>query len=90
MRIFDLVVEAGREEHIARHNVTVEEVEEVVYGRPFVRRERNGYYRSSGQTMGGRYLTVFLVPIAPGIGSLVTARDATPSERRTIRSPRGR
>jgi hypothetical protein len=41
VRIYELVVEPGREEHIARHHVSVEEVLEVVYGFPYVRRMRD-------------------------------------------------
>lgn len=90
MRIYDLIVEPGREEHIARHHVSVEEVEEVVFDRPFVRRAKQGYHRLIGQTEAGRYLTVFVVRRAPGVYSLVTARDATEAERRAYQRHRRR
>ena len=32
MKIYELVIEPGREEHIARHQVSVAEVEEVIFG----------------------------------------------------------
>jgi hypothetical protein len=82
VRIYDLVVEPDREEHIARHHVTVEETEEVVFARPYVRRERNGYLRLIGQTEAGRYLAIFIAPRGGGVFGLVTARDATDAERR--------
>ena len=82
MRIYQLVFESGREEHIARHNVRLDEVEDVALGQPFIRRARQGYLRLIGQTESGRYLTVFVVRRGSGVYSLVTARDATPGERR--------
>lgn len=88
MSILDLIVEFGRDDHIARHNVTMTEVEEVVFGMHSIRRERNGYYRLVGQTDAGRYLTIFVVPFGGGVYSLVTARDATASERRKYRKQR--
>ena len=82
MRIYKLVVEAGREEHIARHQVNVAEVEEVVFGTPFIRKARQGRYHIIGQTEAGRYLAVFLAPRGQGVYGLVTARDADDAERR--------
>ena len=77
-----------REEHIARHRVSVAEVEEVAFATPYVRKARQGYFRLIGQTEDGRYLTVFIAPRGGGVYSLVTARDATDSERRLYRAHR--
>jgi len=33
MKIYELLVEEGREEHIARHHISIAEVEEVVFRR---------------------------------------------------------
>jgi len=82
VKIYELVVEAGREEHIARHQVSVAEVEEVVFGAPFIRRTRQGRYHVIGQTEAGRYLAVFIAPRGGGMYGLVTARDADDAERR--------
>lgn len=90
MRLYDFVVEEGRVEHIARHGVTIPEVEQALFGNPTIRRERNGYYRYVGQTDAGRYLTVILFPLGNRVGSLITARDVTTAERRSYRSQRGR
>ena len=79
MRIYELVVEAGREEHIARHNVSVEEV---IFGMPFIRKARQDRYSIIGQTESGRYLAVFVAPREKGVYGLVTARDANDAERR--------
>ena len=90
MQIYELIIEPGREEHIARHSVSVEEVEELVSGEPFSTRARQGYYRLIGQTEAGRYLTVFVASRGRGVYSLVTARDATESERQTYQQRMGR
>ena len=82
MRIYELIVEPGREEHIARHHVSVTEVEEVVFGTPFIRKTRQERYIIVGQTQVGRYLTVFVAPRGKGVYGLVTARDADDVERK--------
>ena len=82
MRIYELIIEPGREEHIARHQVNVEEVEEVIFGVPFIRKARQGRYHIIGQTEAGRYLSVFVAPRGNGIYGLVTARDADDAECR--------
>ncbi len=78
MKIYELVIEPGREEHIARHQVTVEEV---IFGAPFIRKARQGRYHIIGQTEAGRYLAVFVAPRGRGVYGLVTARDADDVER---------
>lgn len=79
MRIYELVVEPERVDHIARHHVNVEEV---IFGTPFIRKARQERYHIFGQTEAGRYLTVFVAPRGNGIYGLVTARDADDAERR--------
>jgi uncharacterized DUF497 family protein len=88
--IYELVIEPDREEHIAQHHVTVEEVQEVVFGAPFVRRARDGRYHLIGQTQAGRYLTVFVGPRGGGVFGLITARDADSAERRRFQTQRRR
>ena len=82
MKIYELVIEPGREEHIARHQVSVAEVEEVIFGAPFIRKARQGRYHIIGQTEAGRYITVFVAPRGRGVYGLVTVRDADNAERR--------
>jgi len=82
VKIYELVIEPGREEHIARHQVSVAEVEEVIIAAPFIRKARQGRYHIIGQTEAGRYLAVFVAPRGRGVYSLVTARDADDAERR--------
>jgi len=62
VRIYELVIEPEREEHIERHQVSVAEVEEVIFGVPFIRKAKLGRYHIIGQTEAGRYLTVFVAP----------------------------
>jgi uncharacterized DUF497 family protein len=88
MWIYDLVIDEDRENHIARHDVEASEAREVIFGDHYAQRERHGYYRCTGQTDAGRYLSVFVAPIEPGIFALVTARDATDAERRQYRAHR--
>jgi uncharacterized DUF497 family protein len=69
-------------EHIARHSVTQEEVEEVVFDfSAWPLRTRNRRYLFLGLTGAGRYLTVVLEP-APGHRAyVITARDMTDAEK---------
>ncbi len=77
MRIYQLIVEPGREEHIARHHVSVAQADEIVFGNPIVTRTRQGRIRLIGQTDAGRYLTVIVASRERGVYGLVTARDAS-------------
>jgi uncharacterized protein len=60
MRIHKLIWPEDRIEHIARHGVNPEEVEEVCFGNAWVRRDKsagaNPVYHVLGQTAAGRYL----------------------------------
>ncbi len=74
------------EVHIAKHNVTPAEVEEVVNTRP--RWEHPGAEESVlvyGQTTAGRYLLVVLAESADGRWYVATGRGLTPTETRTFR-----
>jgi uncharacterized DUF497 family protein len=82
LEIYELVVDPDREEHIARHRVTIQEVESVVYGRPFVRRIGSDRFRVIGRTDAGRFVTVFVGDRGDGRYGLITAREATQAERR--------
>jgi hypothetical protein len=74
------------EEHIARHRVRPEEVEDVLYGRPrLMAPGRGGTTLVFGTSASGRYLLV-VVGRAPDDGiSVVTARDMTTEEKRAFR-----
>ncbi|TAK03518.1 BrnT family toxin [bacterium] len=71
-----------------KHHVRIDEVEEILYGRPRVRKVGRGdvagedVYSAMGQTAGGRYLIVFFVLKAAGRALVISAREMKPKERR--------
>lgn len=90
MKIYELLVEAGREEHIARHHISIEEAEQAVFGETiFILRARDERYLVIGQTDAGRYISVILAPRGKGVYALITARDADDKERRAYQHHRG-
>ena len=66
------------EKIVAKHHVTTEEVEEVVFGRrssPFCRRGRGGTLLVTGKTGSGRSIVIVLKKAqGPGRYRVVTAR----------------
>ena len=75
-------------EHIIRHNVTPEEVEEVCFGRSIIFKSKqatkgiNPTYYALGQTDTGRYLFVVFIYFKRGRAMVITARDMDQSERK--------
>ncbi|NOT55561.1 MAG: BrnT family toxin [Deltaproteobacteria bacterium] len=71
-----------------KHHVHMEEVEEVLYGSPRIRRVARGdvagedVYSATGQTTGGRYLIIFFVLKVGARALVISARDIKPKERR--------
>jgi uncharacterized protein len=73
------------EDHIAAHNVTPDEVEQVLYTRPrLVLKGPEGTEYVFGTTDGGRYLLVVLTESIDGRAYVVTARDMTDAERQAF------
>ena len=71
------------EDHIAKHNVTPDEVEEVLFGRPRLWVPgRQGTRLCLGQTDAGRYLLVVTAQSGEDQIFIVTARDMKENERR--------
>jgi hypothetical protein len=89
MRINRFVWPEERVEHVARHGVTPEEVEEACFGRVIVRKRksegRNPVYVVFGRTSAGRYLMSVVVRFPDGTGYPVTAREMTGKEKRSFR-----
>jgi len=85
MRIREFIWPEDRIDHIARHDVSPEEFEEVCFGRPFVRRAKsegkNRVYYVLGQTAAGRRLFCVAIQFPEGRGFPVTARPMTDKER---------
>ncbi len=76
-------------EKIARkHNVSQDEVRDILTDRPHFRFVEKGHrrgenvYAALGQTKNGRYLIVFFVYKKDGRAIILSARDMTPSERK--------
>jgi uncharacterized DUF497 family protein len=82
LTINELIVDPGREEHIADHHVTAREAREVALGHHTTFRTRQDRYGLIGQTDAGRYLTVIVTARGGGVYALITARDADAAERR--------
>ncbi len=86
MNIHGFVWTDDRIEHIARHSVSPEEVEEACFSRSFVQRAKsqgqNPVYYVLGQTDAGRYLFCVVIQFPDGKGYPITARAMTGKERR--------
>ncbi len=86
MKIMELIWPDSQIAHIARHGVFPDEVEDVCFGRPFVRRAKaageNPVYHVLGQTAAGRYLLCIVIQFPDGNGYPVTARPMTEKEKR--------
>jgi uncharacterized DUF497 family protein len=71
-----------------KHQVDPEEVEQVLFTKPYVRRAQRGrikgedLYTAYGQTETGRYLIIFFIHKPPSAALPISARDMTVSERR--------
>jgi hypothetical protein len=89
MRIHRIIWPDERIDHIARHNVTPEEVDEVCFGHSLVLRAKsegeNPVYYVLGQTEAGRYLFCVIIQFPDRNGYPVTARPMTTKERRRFR-----
>ncbi len=90
LRIRDLLWDEWNEQHVARHNVEPEEVEDVALGSfSLAVCVRRGRYRITGQTESGRYLTVFVDRVSNRVFYAVTARDSTDREIWRLRRWKG-
>ena len=72
-----------------KHGVSTDEVEEISANRPQIRLIERGdvggenLYRSVGQTDSGRYLAIFFIHKGKNRALVISARDASPRERRS-------
>jgi uncharacterized DUF497 family protein len=72
----------------AKHGINTSEVEEVLFGKPHVRRAQKGrvkgedLYTAYGQTTGGRFLIIFFILKEQHAALPISARDMTDSECR--------
>ncbi len=92
VKINELIWPQDRVDHIARHGVTPEEVEQVCFGNPLVERAKsrgeNPVHYVRGQTDAGRYLLCVIIVLPDAKGYPVTARDMTEREKQRYRQRR--
>ena len=89
MRLYDVIWKLRFiEKTSGKHNVTTDEVEEILFGKSHFRRAQKGHirgedlYTAYGQTAGGRYLIVFFIRKEQTAALPISARDMNDSERR--------
>ena len=71
--------------HIARHEFSPEEVEEVFASDHKIRRARQSLYIALGETLDGRLAFVVFRRLTGGLIRVITARDMDAAERRLFR-----
>jgi uncharacterized DUF497 family protein len=79
----------GNLAHIARHQVTREEVEEACHGKHVARQTHHGRLLLIGATRAGRMIAVVLDPEGEDVHYPVTARSASRKERRRYEQAEG-
>ena len=89
MRINEFEWDSWNIEHIARHAVRSQEVEEACYRKPLIKRSKDGLYIVYGQTFSGRYLFI-VIKYDQGMIYTVTAREMTRSEQKMFHKYKGR
>lgn len=89
MEILEFVWPQDRIDHISRHGVRPDEVEQVCTGRPLIQRGKsegkNPVYYVLGQTDAGRYLFAVVIRFPDGKAYTVTARPMSDKEARRYR-----
>ena len=89
MKIYEIIWKEQFVEKIeVKHGICIEEVEEVLSGKPHVRRAQRGHIKGEdlftghGQTNSGRYLLIFFVRKENNSALPISAREMTASERK--------
>ena len=89
MRLYEVIwKEAFVDKLDRKHRVMPEEVEDVLFSKPHIRRADKGHvqgedlYVAYGQTAAGRYLIVFFILKYQTAALPISAREMTPAERR--------
>ena len=93
MKIYEIIWDDDNIEHIARHNVVPEEVEEVCFSSSSVvekaRISRKSYF-VLGQTHAGRFLLVVAKYYGKNKARVITARDMAKKEKIRYKNRRKR
>ena len=89
MRLYEVIWKEVFVDKLAqKHRVMPDEVEQVLFSKPFIRRAEKGrvqgedVYAAYGQTAAGRYLVVFFILKYQTAALPISARDMTQAERR--------
>src|SRR5436190_1052551 len=89
MQLYDVIWKVRLIEKIAgKHDVTTDEVEDILFGKSHFRRAQKGHikgedlYAAYGQTAGGRYLIVLFIRKEQTSALPISARDMSDSERK--------
>lgn len=90
LRIRRLIFDEENTEHIAKHDVVPEDVEEACTTNPLVRRGKYGRLAVYGRSAAGRLLLIVLAPKGRGDYYVITARTMTAAESRHYRQVRPR
>ena len=89
LHIRRLIWDPGNIAHIAQHQVTADEAEEVCHGDPIQLQSYVGRIILIGPTQAGRMLAVVLDPEGEDVYYPVTARPASRKERRYYQQQKG-
>lgn len=68
-------------EHLLKHSVVSDEVEESCVNKPYIRKTAEGRYLVYGVTDDGRYLFIVGTNKGRGVFRTITARDMTEREK---------
>jgi uncharacterized DUF497 family protein len=78
-------------EHIARHGVAPDEVEDVAFDdEPWIRKGSKGTRYMLGYTIAGRYLFVVYLPKRKGVVRVITSMDMDDRTKRLYKKRIGR
>jgi len=89
LRIDDLAWDEVNVEHIARHGVSPDEVEDVCYGFHFCRKEKGQRYILGGKTAGGKYLDIVVEKTGEFVFRPITAFEMSENYKASYRRRMG-
>ena len=89
VQIREFVWPGDRVDHISRHGILPEEVEDVCFGEALIQGAKssgsNPVYYVLGETSAGRHLFCLVIQFPDGKGYPVTAREMTKKEKKTYK-----
>jgi uncharacterized DUF497 family protein len=85
VQIHELQWDDSNVAHIARHDISPDEVEDVCFSLHIRERSENKKYILSGQTSNGRYLHVVLAGADKGLFRPITAFEMSDNDKRSYR-----